>query len=103
MRTTVVVIISILVGASFGGVMTLGFGWGIGAASGMLVGTQAGVCLAVETARKQGALETAALDAVVATSIAHIRAQGTSVPMQTEIEWVSDAAGCAKLVEQLDQ
>lgn len=103
MRTTILVIISLLVGASFGGVMTLGFGWGIGAASGMLMGTQAGVCLAVETARRQGTMDEAELNALVAASIEHIRAKGSSVPMQTEIEWVQDAAGCAKLIEQLDE
>jgi hypothetical protein len=103
MRTTILVIISLLVGASFGGVMTLGFGWGMGAASGMLMGTQAGVCLAVETARRQSVMDEAALNALVAASVEHIRAKGSSVPMQAEIEWVQDAAGCTKLVEQLDQ
>jgi hypothetical protein len=103
MRTTIVVIISLLVGASFGGIMTLGFGWGMGAASGMLMGTQAGVCLAVETARRQGGMDEAKLDALVAASVEHIRSKGASVPLQAEIEWVRDAAGCTKLVEQLDQ
>ena len=103
MRTTILVIISLLVGASVGGVMTLGFGWGMGAASGMLMGTQAGVCLAVETAHRQGMMDAAKLDALVAASVAHIRAKGSSVPLQTEIEWVQDAAGCTKLVEQLDR
>jgi hypothetical protein len=103
MRTTILALIFLLVGASFGGVLSLGFGWGMGAASGMLMGTQAGVCLAVETARQRGVLDQAALDALVASSVAHIRAKGSSVPLQAEIEWVQDAAGCAKLVEQLDQ
>lgn len=103
MRTTILVIISLLVGASFGGVMTLGFGWGMGAASGMVAGSQAGVCLAVETARRQGVMDEAELNALVAASIAHIRAKDSSVPLQTELEWVQDAAGCTKLVEELDQ
>ncbi|MTW20149.1 hypothetical protein [Allochromatium palmeri] len=103
MRMTIVAIILLLVGACVGGVMTLAFGWNIGAASGMVVGTQAGVCLAVETARRQGVMDEAELNALVATSIAHIRAEGESVPLQTEIDWVEDAAGCTKLVEQLDQ
>lgn len=103
MRTTILVIISLLVGASFGGIMTLGFGWGMGAASGMLMGTQAGVCLAVETARRQDVMDETELNALVAASVAHIRAKGSSVPLQAEIEWIQDAAGCAKLVEQLDQ
>lgn len=103
MRTTILVVISLLVGASVGGFMTLGFGWGLGAASGMLMGTQAGVCLAVETARRQAMTGEAELNALVAASVAHIRAKGSSVPFQTEIQWVQDAAGCTRLVEQLDQ
>ncbi len=100
MRTTIMALIFLLIGAAVGGVLAIGFGAGMGAASGLVMGAQAGVCLAVETAREQQAMDEAAANALIAASIGKIRAQSGAIPQESGIEWIEDATGCAKLLEQ---
>ncbi|NEX20630.1 hypothetical protein G3480_09965 [Thiorhodococcus mannitoliphagus] len=99
MRAVIMALVFLLIGIAVGGVLAVGFGAGMGAAGGLLMGAQAGVCLAADTARSQGTLDAAAQDEMIAASVAKIRAKSSAAPLDTGIDWVKDAAGCAKLLE----
>ncbi len=103
MRATIMALVFLLIGAAVGGVLAIGFGAGMGAASGLVMGAQAGVCLAAETARAQKLLDQATLDSLIATTIGQIRAKSAAIPAEAGIEWVADASGCAKLVAKFSQ
>lgn len=92
-------LVFLLIGIAVGGVLAVGFGAGMGAAGGLLMGAQAGVCLAADTAHAQGTLDASARDGMIAASVAKIRAKSRSAPVDTGIDWVQDAAGCATLLE----
>ena len=103
MRATIMALIFLLIGAAVGGVLAIGFGAGMGAAGGLVMGAQAGVCLAAETARTQRLLDPTELDNLIATTIGEIRAKSAAVPMEAGIEWVSNASGCADLLAKFSQ
>ncbi|NEV60705.1 hypothetical protein [Thiorhodococcus minor] len=100
MRAVTMALVFLLIGIAVGGVLAVGVGAGMGAAGGLLMGAQAGVCLAADTAHAQGALDASARDDMIAATVAKIRAKSRAAPVDTGIEWVQDAAGCAKLLEQ---
>ncbi|EXJ14550.1 hypothetical protein [Imhoffiella purpurea] len=93
-------LIFLLIGAAVGGVLAIGFGAGMGAAGGLVMGAQAGVCLAADTAREKGLADPETLNAIIMQSIATIRTKAAAVPSETGIEWVQDADGCAELLEK---
>lgn len=102
MKTTLIALIFLLIGGVIGGFLALGFGAGMGAASGMLIGSQAGVCLAVETAAEQGLLgEPDRQDALIAGAVAKVRASTGEPPPETDINWIRDASGCRDILAKL--
>ena len=54
MKTFILAIIFLLIGGAIGGFVGFGFGTGMGAGGGLIVGTQAGTCLALGAARDKG-------------------------------------------------
>ncbi len=104
MKTFIIVLISLLVGGAVGGFLALGFGSGMGTATGLIYGSQMGICVAAETARAQGlANDPVALDQLIAAAVERIRAKTPSKPDQGAIDWVADSAACQSLVAKLDQ
>ncbi|MBK1716774.1 hypothetical protein [Thiocystis violacea] len=103
MRATIIALIFLLIGAAVGGVLAIGFGAGMGAAGGLVMGAQAGVCLAADTAREQGRLDETALNTLIAGTISKVRAKSAAVPMEAEIDWVENAADCADLLAKFSQ
>ncbi|WP_373510910.1 hypothetical protein [Thiocapsa sp.] len=102
MKTTILALIFLLVGSAVGGFLALGFGAGMGAASGLVIGSQAGVCLAVETAQEKGLVtDPGQIDALIATTIGKIREQSGAVPAEAGLEWISNAAQCRDIVREL--
>ncbi|CRI68006.1 conserved exported hypothetical protein [Thiocapsa sp. KS1] len=102
MKTTILALIFLLVGSVVGGVLALWFGFGIGAASGVVIGSQAGACLAVETAQEQGLVsDPGQIDALIATTIGKIREQSGAVPAEAGLEWIGNATQCRDIVRQL--
>jgi|WetSurMetagenome_2_1015567.scaffolds.fasta_scaffold1245136_1 hypothetical protein len=103
MRALIMALVFLLIGAAVGGVLALGFGTGMGAAGGVLLGAQAGVCLAAETAREQAGLDDGAMNALISSAIGKIRAKSQGISPPSEMGWIGDAAGCKRLLEQFDK
>lgn len=103
MKTAIVGLVSLLIGAILGGFLALGFGTGMGAASGLVVGSQAGACLAVETARTQGLLSSEEIDRVIAATVDKLREKTRNVPEQANIEWIETGAECERMIAEMDQ
>jgi hypothetical protein len=102
MKTTILALIFLLIGSAIGGFLALGFGAGMGAASGLVIGSQAGVCLAVETAQEQGLVSDAGqVDTLIATAVGKIREKSGAVPAEAGLEWISNAEQCRDIVRQL--
>jgi hypothetical protein len=102
MKTTILALIFLLIGSAIGGFLALGFGAGMGAASGLVIGSQAGVCLAVETAQEQGLVSDAGqIDTLIATAVGKIREKSGAVPAEAGLEWISNAEQCRDIVRQL--
>lgn len=103
MKTIILALVFLLIGGALGGFLALGFGAGMGAAGGLVIGAQAGVCVAAETANEQGLADQEALEGLVTTAIAKIRAKTSAVPVEAGIEWVEGNEGCRKLLERFTQ
>jgi hypothetical protein len=104
MKTLLIVLASILVGGALGGFLALGFGSGVGAASGLIYGSQVGICAAAETARAQGiATDPAVLDRMIQSAVERIRSRTVSSPEHAAIEWVKDSTACQEMIQKLDQ
>jgi hypothetical protein len=102
MKTTILALVFLLIGSAVGGFLALGFGAGMGAASGLVIGSQAGVCLAAETAEEQGLVtDPARIDALIADAVAKIRDKSGAVPAEAGLQWISNAAECRDIIRQL--
>jgi hypothetical protein len=102
MKTAVIALAFLLLGAVLGGFAALGFGVSMGTASGLVMGSQAGVCLAIETAKKQGLLSPEAGDRVVVDTVGQIRSRARNLPHDSNIKWAHGEADCAKMTAEMD-
>jgi len=88
--------IAAIIGGVLGAFLALGFGTSLGAASGLVQGSQVGICLAVETAAEQGHVEGQEADRVIVAALDRVKAKVRELP-SGEIDWVADRTGCAEL------
>ena len=100
MKTALIAIVFLLIGGAVGGFLALGFGAGMGAGAGIVVGSQAGACLAVESAKDQGLLSAEQIDQVLAGAIGKIKSK-SALPADAEPQWVGTAADCAAMIAEL--
>jgi outer membrane lipoprotein SlyB len=100
MKTFLWAMITAIIGGVLGAFLALGFGTSLGAASGLIQGSQIGICLAVETAHEQGRLDDEGADELIAAALAQVKAKVRGLP-GGEIDWVADRAGCAELTARL--
>ena len=94
-------IIFLVIGGVIGGFLAIGVGAGFGAAGGLIVGSQAGVCFAMETAKSDGLLTAEQVDKVIADTINTIRGK-SSADAAKEIEWISSEKDCADMVAKME-
>ncbi len=94
--------ICLLIGGMIGGVLALGYGSGLGAATGLVVGSQAGVCMAVTSARDAGMLSPDQADALIADAVRKIR-EGTSLAEEEDMKWMSSESDCAGMMERINE
>jgi hypothetical protein len=102
MKTFIVALIFLLIGGAIGGFLGFGYGIGVGGGNGLLVGTQAGTCLALGTARDKGILTPVQVDAVIQESVGRIKAK-SQITADPKIQWIGSEADCAKLMAEIDQ
>jgi len=102
MKTAIVAILFLLIGAAVGGFLAFGFGTGMGAGTGILVGSQAGACLAVETAKDQGLLTGDQIDQVLDAAIGKIKGQAEPPP-DAPFQWVGSEADCARMIAEMEK
>jgi len=95
-------VIFLVVGGAVGGFLTFGVGTGLGAGAGIIVGSQAGVCLAMETAKNDGLLTAEQVDKVIADTINTIRGK-SSADAAKDIEWISSEQDCAGMVAKMEE
>ena len=84
-----------------GGVATGFLALGVGTAAGIAVGSQAGVCLAMETAKNDGLLTAEQVDKVIADTVNTIRGK-SSADVASELEWISSEKDCADMVAKME-
>ena len=101
MKSFLIAVIFLVIGGVVGGFLALGVGTGLGAAGGLIVGSQAGVCFAMETAKSDGLLTAEQIDKVIADTISTIRDK-PSADVATEIEWISSEKDCADMVAKME-
>lgn len=104
MKTFILALIFLLVGSAIGGFLALYFGYGLGAAQGLMVGSQAGVCVGLEVAEEKSLLtEAGQRDGFITAGIAKIRDKSGAVTTQTGLQWISSAEECRNIIRQLEQ
>jgi hypothetical protein len=100
MKTTVIAIAFLLVGAVIGGYLALGVGAGMGAGAGIVVGSQTGACLAVKSAKDQGLLTSEQVAQVLTGTIARIQDNAT-LPADAQPRWVASEADCENMIAEM--
>lgn len=101
MKTAIIVLVSLIIGGLVGGFLAVGVGAGLGAGAGIVVGSQAGACLAVETAKDQGMLSAGQADQVIAGTVQKLR--GKAGDVQGSPDWIGSEADCAKIIADLEK
>ncbi|HSQ08710.1 MAG TPA: hypothetical protein VLM84_13625 [Chromatiaceae bacterium] len=102
MKTFILAVVFLLIGGAIGGFLGFGFGTGMGAGGGLIVGTQAGTCLALGAARDKGILTSAQVDGLIQEAIGKIKGRSPA-PADPKIQWIGSEADCAKLLADIDQ
>jgi hypothetical protein len=100
MRTFIIALICLVVGAAVGAFGAFGLGAGLGAGAGILVGAQAGACLALEAAKDRGLLEPSDVDALIADAASRIRSEAPA-DTPSDFHLVRSEADCAEMVAKL--
>ncbi len=101
MKTAIIAIVFLLIGGAVGGFLALGYGAGLGAGAGIVVGSQAGACLAMESAKDQGLLSAEQIDQVLVGAIGKIKGK-SQLPPDPELQWVGTESDCADMIAELE-
>ena len=102
MKTAIIAISFLLIGAVAGGFLALGVGAGMGAGAGIIVGSQAGACLAVESAKEEGLLTGEQIDQVLSGAIGKIRGSAQTPP-DAKVQWIGSEADCSKMIADMKE
>ncbi|MGE5153145.1 MAG: hypothetical protein ACM3ST_03940, partial [Bdellovibrio bacteriovorus] len=86
MKTAILAVIFLLIGGAIGGYVGVGFGTGMGAGGGLVMGSQAGACLAAQAGRGRGILSAAQAEAVIQDTVAMLKAR-TPLAADPNIRW----------------
>ena len=97
MKGFIIAVIFLIIGGAAAGFLALG----VGTAAGIAVGSQAGVCLAMETAKNDGLLTAEQVDKVIADTVNTIRGK-SSADVASELEWISSEKDCADMVAKME-
>ena len=97
MKGFIIALIFLIIGGVAAGFLALG----MGTAAGIAVGSQAGVCLAMETAKNDGLLTAEQVDKVIADTVNTIRGK-SSADIASELEWISSEKDCADMVAKME-
>ena len=97
MKGFIIALIFLIIGGVAAGFLALG----MGTAAGIAVGSQAGVCLAMETAKNDGLLSAEQVDKVIADTVNTIRGK-SSADIASELEWISSEKDCADMVAKME-
>ena len=97
MKGFIIAVIFLIIGGVATGFLALG----VGTAAGIAVGSQAGVCLAMETAKNDGLLTAEQVDKVIADTVNTIRGK-SSADVASELEWISSEKDCADMVAKME-
>ena len=101
MKGFLIAVIFLIIGGAAGGFLAIGVGAGLGAAGGLIVGSQAGVCFAMETAKSDGLLTAEQIDKVIADTVNTIRGK-SPVDATGDVEWISSEKDCADMVAKME-
>lgn len=96
MKGFLIAVIFLIIGGAIGGFVALG----LGSAAGLVAGSQAGVCLAMETAKSNGLLTAEQVDKVITDTVNSIRSK-SSPDAAKEIKWISSEKDCAEMVADI--
>ena len=100
MKSFLIAVIFLIIGGVAGGFLALGAGAGLGAAGGIIVGSQAGVCFAMEEAKNDGLLTVEQVDKIIVGTVSTIRGK-SSPDAAKDIEWISSEKDCADMVAKM--
>jgi hypothetical protein len=101
LKTPILAIVFLLIGGVLGGFLALGYGAGMGAGAGIVVGSQAGACLAMESAKDQGLLSAEEIEQVLDGAIGKIQGKA-QLPPEAKFKWVGTEADCAAMIAELE-
>jgi hypothetical protein len=102
MKTAILAIVFLLIGGAVGAFLGIGFGAGMGAGGGIIVGSQAGACLALQAARDQGILSSSQVDTLIADTVGKIKGK-SPLASDLNVPWVGGEADCARMIAEMDK
>ena len=102
MKTAILAIVFLLIGGVIGGFVGVRFGAGMGAGGGLLVGSQAGACLALMSAREKGILSAGQIDIVIRDTVGKIKRR-SPLASDPNVPWVGSEADCGRMIAEMDR
>lgn len=98
MKGFIIAVIFFVIGGAVAGFLAIG----MGTVAGIAVGSQAGVCLAMETAKSEGMLTVEQIDKVITDTVVTIHGKTSADDVASEIEWISSEEDCADIVAKME-
>ena len=102
MKTAALAILFLLIGGVIGGFFGVRFGAGMGAGGGLIIGSQAGACLALQSAREKGILSSGQIDTVIRDTVGKIRSR-SPLAADSNVPWVGSEADCGWMISEMDR
>ncbi len=96
MKIFIIAIVFLIIGG-IGGVVV---GTGLGTAGGLIVGSQAGACFAMEKAKDDGMLTSEQIDKILKGTVSAIK--GKSSDTAENADWISSEKDCASMIAKLE-
>lgn len=101
MKLALIATLALFAGAVLGVLLTGERSTRLGATIGLVIGTQAGACLAIEAATASGDLSPQAADRALATAVRQLR--GHARLESASVQWLQERGECAEAVARLTE
>jgi len=98
--TIVIAIIAFVIGLVAGEALGTGVGAGVGGAAGIVVGSQAGVCLALTTAEEQGWITANQAESFISKAVEKIQTIPEPGKLSQDVIWLKSKSDCDRILAE---
>ena len=92
-----IAVVALVVGLFVGGLLGTGVGAGVGAGAGIIVGSQAGICIALEEAEAAGWIPANQVESFISKTVEKTKALTKPGKLPEDVVWLKGKGDCARI------